>query len=268
MELKKRIPNSRLWQSFGISASKPIESTLWIWEALVQVKHMPLIRLETLVEFRINCLHLSFGTIFAEGWSNEELSESIKTFLECIVWYIKEIVGVSKGCECIFHSSIVLHEGRIFVLEWVFFGSHKKHMFQEMSCSIKRFRVKTDSNFDIQTSWSLVRLWITDQNNSQLVRERKILVFSLVKFRLLDFNLVGIWATTATRGILGAKSHIDLIMKCWMLQTESWHLREPASLCLHHNLWSWWCGELLVCSVIPEGGLRTKARNRHRSSSR
>jgi hypothetical protein len=50
--------------------------------------------LETLVELRINSLHLSFSSIFTECWSDEELSESVKTFLESSVGYIKEIVGV------------------------------------------------------------------------------------------------------------------------------------------------------------------------------
>jgi len=71
---------------------------------------VPVIRLQALIEFRINRVDLSLSTVYAEARRDEKLSESIEPLLESIIRNIEEIVGVLQRGECIFHTTIILHE--------------------------------------------------------------------------------------------------------------------------------------------------------------
>ena len=76
---------------------------------------MPTIMLQGLVEFRVNCLHLTFSSRFAETWADEKLGKAIQSLLKSWIRAVKVVVSIRQRGVSIVHSSIILHELRVFI---------------------------------------------------------------------------------------------------------------------------------------------------------
>lgn len=63
---------------------------------MTKIEEMPAVTLQGLIELRVNSLDFSLGTRYTEIRTDEELCESVQTFLETRVGTVEVVIGVGQ----------------------------------------------------------------------------------------------------------------------------------------------------------------------------